>query len=88
MLLRYVLRFLLALALLGTFMAFLTYVPDPKRRADLKKRLGLADASRVLVHTRLEPAAGTFRNAGTGASMGKGMVELSGPDLRDSCAVM
>lgn len=88
MLLRYVLRFLLALALLGNFMALLTHVPDPKRRADLKKRLGRTDASCVLLQTRLELAAGAFRNAGIGANMGKGMVELGGPDLRDSCAVM
>ncbi|KAJ4990648.1 hypothetical protein SVAN01_03879 [Stagonosporopsis vannaccii] len=88
MLLRYVLRSLLVLALVGTFMASLVRTLDPKRRVELKKRLGLADASRVVCKSKLELAAGTFRDAGLGAKIGKGTMDLDGPDVKDSCAVM
>lgn len=87
-LLRYVLRLLLVLTLVGTFLAVLVRTLDPKRRAGLKEKLGLADASRVLGESKLGSISGTFIDAGMGAKMRGRTTELGGPDLRDSCAVM
>ena len=87
-LLRYVLRFLLSLALVGTFVTTIMRILDPKRRAELKRRSGLDSASSLLGKSELCSVAGTFRDACMGAKLGNETKELNGPDVKDSCAVM
>lgn len=81
--LRYVLRCLLVLALAGTFVAILMRSVDPKRRAELNRKVGLDGTSRLLEKSELGSLTGSF--SGNGKS---GQVLSVGPDVKDSCAVM
>lgn len=84
-LLRYILRSLLILALVGTFATILMRTLDPKRRAELKRRTGLDSASSLLGRSDLSSVAG---HAGMSAKTGSESTELSDPDVKDSCTMM
>jgi hypothetical protein len=86
--LRYVLRSLLILTLIGTFTTIVLRPLNPKRRAELKRRSVLDSASSLLRKSEFESVAGTFRDAGMGAKTEKRTTEQNGPDVKDPCTVM
>jgi hypothetical protein len=87
--LRYVLRCLLVFALTGTFVAFFVRSIDPKRRAELKRRIGADSASSLLEKREPDSVVATFGTTDLSVQRGRGATVLSGgPDVKDSCAVM
>jgi len=87
--LRYVLRCLLVLALAGTFVGILMRSVDAKRRAELKRKVGLEDMSSLLERSKLGSLTRSFSGKQMGVKDGKnGQVLSGGPDVKDSCAVM
>lgn len=87
--LRYVLRCLLVLALAGTFVAILMRSADPKRRAKLKRKVGVHGTSSLLEKTELGSLTGSFGGNQMDTRNGKNRQMLSGgPDVKDSCTVM
>ena len=88
MVLRYVLRSLLILILIGTFAMVLVRTLDPERRARLKTRYGLAGEAVLLGQNKPGLAAGTFGEANIVVKAGDGRVEMNGPDVGDYCTVM
>lgn len=88
MVLRYVLRSLLILVLIGTFAMVLVRTLDPERRARLKTRYGLAGEAVLLGQHKPGLAAGTFGEANMVVKAGDGRVEMNGPDVGDYCTMM
>lgn len=86
--LRYVLRALLFLVLVGTVATIFVRTLDLKCWAELKRRLGLAKASSLLDKSRSGLKAGAFRDIGVGSKVEKNLTQLNGPDVKDSCAVV
>jgi hypothetical protein len=86
--LRYVLRSLLILVLVGTFAMVLVRTLDPDRRAQLKTQYGLAGETALLGRSKAGFDAGRFGEANTVVNAGEGRLEMNGPDVKDYCTVM
>lgn len=87
-LLRYVLRSLLVMVLVGTFGVIFMRAIDPKKRVGVKSRYGLPFASFPFGQKEVGVGGGTRKDGGMAVTTGQQMRELNGPDVRDSCAVM
>lgn len=85
--LRYVLRCLLILVLVGMFAMVLMRSLDPERRAQLRRRYGLARETALLGRSKSGLGAGAFGGANIVGKAGDGM-EMNGPDVKDYCTVM
>lgn len=87
--LRYTLRCLLVLALAGTLVAIPMRTIDPKRRAELKRKVGVINGGSLLEKSELESATGLFGVEDMGTKVGGNARVLNGgPDVKDSCAMM
>lgn len=86
--LRYVLRTLLLIVLMGALASVVLRSLDAKRGMQVKKKTGLDSARSLLGKRDLGSVAATFRDAGVGAKMGKVDVLDDVPDVKDSCSVM
>lgn len=86
---RYVLRLLLVFVLAGTVIAIVLRSVDPKRRAELERKVGLDSTNMLLEKGELRSVAGMFGGGGVGAKTGHSVrVRSGGPDVKDSCVVM
>ena len=86
--LRYVLRSLLVLVLIGTFVVVLVRTLDPERRALLKTQYGLTGGTALLVQRKSGLVAGTPGEANMVVNSWDGRMEMNGPDVKDSCTVI
>lgn len=86
--LRYILRCLLILVLIGTFAIVLVRTLDPEWRAQLKTRYKLAGEAALLGQSKPRLVAGTLGEANMVVKARNGRIEMNGPDVKDSCTVM
>lgn len=87
-LLRYLLRSILILVLVGTFATIIMRAVDPKQRAEVRRRSGLSGATALLEQSGLGSGGETRKDGGIGAQAKKETRDGGGPDVKDSCAVM
>lgn len=86
--LRYLLRMMLLVVLIGAFASVLLRCLNTKRSVALSRTTGLDGARRFLGKSELRSVARTFRDAGVGAKMGS-LEKVDGePDVKDSCMMM
>ena len=73
----------------NTSVATLMRSVDPKRRAELKRKVGVESAGSLPEKSKLESATGLFSVEHMGAKVGGNARVLNGgPDVKETCAIM